>query len=476
MSKLGAHLSELTTRLQSAKPSVTINRNLDRAHARLTQAARSSRRQNRLRDVTESSLRNLATSLGLECWSDEPSNGLRILSITGQIIVVDVAFDVLTDEVKSCTLVLASEDGLQDEIVSDGRDTMFENLRTGRLDLFTRNLAKLALLDRQSNPAIGLSMFQVHDLIREALNKKLTGKLGYESPPIPVASHLSLPLVYWSRKTIFPQSIIKVEAPQNSCLQYIANIELEEQPVSARPELINIENFSMEEVLKKPVLRYPKAWIDSSNTWLPMKHLMTARYKEDVRYVLALDPPVTIALSALTKLARGSTSTVETDTTSKWSQRYRRIQTPFGPQDAFATFEMTEELVVLRRIAFTHPKEVEHILSVLGQFAWCEELLKSFGPIESIPDATQPDIHATRWKLKLSLLEDAETKIDNRQTISITISDVKISEPLASIEIRPDGSMHCTHQTNTSFFTKALNKIGDIPIGLIATASQSPIR
>ena len=116
MSKiLASNVSDLSRRLTSGIASA-VEETLDEAHSRLNAASQASHRYKRLRHINEQSLRALASSVGLECWSDDTHGSTEVISITGKIIVVDITFDATTHEVQSCTLVLASEDGMQEEI------------------------------------------------------------------------------------------------------------------------------------------------------------------------------------------------------------------------------------------------------------------------------------------------------------------------------------------------------------------------
>lgn len=455
-----ARLIELATR-QSSKPSSRLDNSLDLAHARLASASRRSKRYNHLRKVSEESLKSLAASFGLETWADEPVNGIQILSITGKIIVVDIGLEISTNAVKSCTLVLASEDGLQDEITVDGRDTMFFDLAAGRLDSFSRNLEKLAFLDKYSDPAIGLSLFQVQDSLREALNRKSRdNRPGCLTESVTGSSHLDMPLTYHISHQSLPKDGTPQMATSHLKSPYKVFLEIGEQPVSARFDRATVESFSMDDVPRKPVLRYPKVWLDSSGNWISLKQLSTTRFVADLRYSVAFDPPITVPESVVHDLAQSFPPRVETDIMPREAHLNRSLYTPEGTRNFRIAYQSLEPLRALRSVAFSHPKEVEHILSIAKQFAICQQLTSSLGASKSPSDVAFSSIRIT-----VGLVTDVVTTIDNRRSIMLAVfdsPDQDQSDPDATVVIQPNANRKCWHRHNEQAFMKAIETTEDL--------------
>lgn len=486
MSKLNVRLGELTTKLQSARAASAINRDLDAVHARLSRAVRRRRRYGHLRELTEDSLRDLATSLGLDSWSDEPSEGTKVLSITGKIIVVDIGFVVATNEVKSCTLVLASEDGLQDEIFADGRDTMCLELLRHDFDAFSRDLEKLAFLDRHSDSSVGLNLFYVQDLLRDTVNRKCANKSGSgdKKTTMPQVSHLDMSVTYHQAPpygTNGPAPRGETAGPSSHGQRYRASFEIEEQPTSANLSRQMVEGFSPEEALRHPVLRYPKTWLDSSNAWLPMKQFSASPFREDLRYTLTLEPALLLPrylVALLAGPAPAAVSKVETAVGRLQGPRRRLVHSPDGPHHTETTIlACTEEMVVLSRIAFAHPKEVEILLvDAARQHALLQQLLGSFdseGSLEGAPfeDADLPC--RISWSVKVDFLDDPITAIDQRKSIRLSIhAKAEDDRPVATVLIKPDATLECWHHSDASYFSSALSTVEDVPVALLATSER----
>ncbi|CCG82010.1 protein of unknown function [Taphrina deformans PYCC 5710] len=479
MTNLNVRLNEITSRLHSTKSSVVIHRNLETAHARLSQAARKSSHGVRLRELTEESLRKLATSLGLDSWADEPSNGIRTLSITGKIIVVDIGIDTATSEVGTCTLVLATDDGLQEEVTADGRDTLQRELQANELDSFARNLAVLAFLDRNSDPASGLNLFYAQDLLRDALNRKLANRLGLGERPIASASYLNFAIPYYrAAPRGKAQSESKVAFREKQGHVYHARIEIETQPMSAAQT--NTDGTKPDESTDDPILYYPKCWVDSSNAWLPTKQFHSSRHRSDLRYVVVFEPAICMPSRLALKLVGDSSSRFDAEPVHLHpSVRKRQVHTPVGPQMINTTVTCSEELLLIRRMAFSHPKELEVILADARQYAICQHVLSTLG--DNLVTGTNDDgtqdasTSVIRWRLEMTYTADTVSEIDDRRSIMLAISTEATPEAVvATVLIQPDFNFKCWHAVDEKYFGSALELIEDLPIAMMATASRIP--
>lgn len=440
-----------------------LHRDLERSYARLLRAGQSPHRFTRLRKVDERSLRELAASLGLDCWADEAHGDVKVISITGKIIVVDVGFDVASDLVQSCTLVLASEDGLQEEIIADGRDAMLRHLNTGRLDLFAANLKKLAFLDHFSDPGSGLSLFHALDVIREALNKKLVlGVAGHEQA-IGGASYLVLPIVY--HKT---RAQLGSRGSTDLQKEYMASVEIEEQLIGCSYDQGIIDQFTQEDHNEKPVFRYPKSWLDAAGNWQPAKLIHTSRYKEGLRYKLVFDPPIMLPKPMLSLIGGHTEGKVQCEEASLPECVLREVEGPEGTYTVVTELSSDTPLISIHEVAFFHPKEVAQILSVARQVAVMHQLVESLGTVCKV-DPVKAD---HRFSVQIELMQDSAAIIDHKYAIRLRIEETRQST--STITIKPDSSISCTRTGQKESFAKYIKLVEDIPIATIAAARLPP--
>lgn len=465
MSKsLNAHVTELATR-QASKPSVAINRNLDVAHSRLTAVLRCKTRPRLLREITEQSLRALASSLGLDCWVDEPLDGCLVVSITGKIIVVDIGLSLVTNDVQYCNLSLAfDEEGAGKD--REDASILLGNIHSGRLDHFAKNLALLAFLDQRSDVPEAFSLFEVYDRLRNALRRKLKDNTG---EPLHVKHAYSNPTFHFHQT----QYAAQIEGLEDLRRIYTASIEVEEQPIAAKLETSEVRHFSLDDLIRKPVLRWPDSWVYGSNIWITDEQLIYEQFKEGLRYVLVFTQPVIIPSTVAQQLANGFPPRIETHPFTDVRSRIRNVHSPDRDLLYRTNFDTDVAMESLSRIAFTHPKELTRIFSIAHQFIRCQELLQTLGNAQTLKEQRHPIVLVVR----LELVADVVSDIDNRISVKLSIYSESItSKAKATILILPDCTEECWHETNSLFFGRAIKATGDILVSLIATSKQGVLR
>lgn len=442
-------LTGLATR-QASSPSNVINLDLDRAHLRLTGSSRDRPRPGDLREISEDSTYQLATSLGLEWAVDKSDSRYWTVSIAGKIMVVDISVTAETYVVDHCNLTIAlTMDNFETE-TEDGM-VLEKHIKSGRLDLFSKNLRILAFMDKHSEAEGVFSLYEVHRNLRKALESKLKTPDGF---PVEIRNmYCELTFVYYKN--------------------YTASIEIEEQPISACFDRSMIDSFKVRDMLQKPVLRYPQSWLDENQAWLPDIELLKEPFRPGFRFVLIFNQPVVIPISVLQQLADGFEPRWETRNFVLSPQRSRRVYDPDGDHMYTTTVETELDSKVLTRIAFTHPKEIKRILSIAQQFIRCQEFLETLGKSETVGQRSGGE----ELTIKVELSPDAVSDIDNRTSIKIAIfSSATSEENIATITILPDSSEKCWHKTNSTYFSEAIKKTNDVLISLIATSQQAVLR
>ncbi|ORY83846.1 hypothetical protein BCR37DRAFT_392296 [Protomyces lactucae-debilis] len=277
----------------------------------------------------EQDFRRLASKLGLECYADDATADGQTLSMTGNMLVIDITFK--AGSIVGCSVVLANPDGSQQELPAG--QVLLDNLQQGDTTLAALNLERLARNDRLSS-TYGVHLYAKQTALYEALqsdlpNTKLDGN-----------AQVGISFIY-------------LEAAPAANICYKATLEVEEQTPS-----------------ETTAARFPEHW-KQDGQWTEDGD---GQANPSLRYTLVLDPPLFF-------IDPPSSLTAEKITLE---QRHVSIYNERGERTGFDVQIDAPDLKQVSRWPISHPREVATLLQgPIRTAAVQSALLKSLDAVQT---------------------------------------------------------------------------------------------